>query len=84
MSAPVPPVAQCDNPLQTIIDSAADLQTALAIFDTHMDGAADELPSSKLFGQIDWFSQQMRGHVATITDAVYAAVQRCDSKAGTK
>ena len=49
MSAPVPPV----DPLQTIIDSVADLQTALAIFDTHMDTAADCLPSSKLFGQID-------------------------------
>ena len=58
MSAPIPPA----DPLQTIIDSTASLQTALAIFDTHMDGAADELPSSKLFGQIDWFGQQMRAH----------------------
>ena len=82
MSAPVPPVAQDDNPLQTIIDSTADLQTALVIFDTHMDGAADELPSSELFGQIDWFSQQMRAHAATIANAALAAVLRCDSKGG--
>ena len=81
MSAPVP-VAQCDNPLQTIIDNAADLQTALAIFDTHMDWAADCLPSSELFLQIDWFSQQMRARVATIVVAVEAAVHRCDCKGG--
>jgi hypothetical protein len=40
MSAPIPLV----DPLQTIIDSAADLQTELAIFDTHRDWAADDLP----------------------------------------
>jgi hypothetical protein len=80
MSTPVPP----SDPLQTIIDSTADLQTALAIFDTHMDWAADCLPSSKLFGQIDWFSQQMRGHVATIATAVHVAAVHCASKGGAK
>jgi len=78
MSAPIPPA----DPLQTIIDSTASLQTALAIFDTHMDGAADELPSSKLFGQIDWFSQQMRAHVATIATAAHTAALLCASKGG--
>jgi hypothetical protein len=82
MNATTPPVAQDDNPLQTIIDSAADLQTALAIFDTHMDWAADCLPSSELFGQIDWFSQQMRAHVANIATAATTAALRCDSKGG--
>jgi hypothetical protein len=82
MSAPVPPVAS--DPLQTIIDSTGDLQTALAIFATHMDGAADCLPSSKLFSQIDWFSQQMRAHVATIATAAHATALLCASKANAK
>jgi hypothetical protein len=80
MNATVPPVPS--DPLQTIIDSTADLQTALAIFDTHMDWAADCLPSSDLFGQIDWFSQQMRAHAATIATAAHAAALLCAGKGG--